>query len=82
MGMIDVETRQKLKVHTEGDAGPYIIVPVSQLEVVKDLLKRHQVAFSTDDYLISVDGKPEVTLVNLGTGTDAQRVQRILDDAA
>ena len=79
--MIDVETQERLTVRTEGDAGPYLMVPVRQLEAVQEVLKKHNISYWTDDEAVSVDGKPEVAFVNLGPGGDASRVQGILDAA-
>ena len=38
--MIDITTRNPLYVSTDGDAGPYIMLPLAQLERVRALLQR------------------------------------------
>ena len=35
-----------------------------------------------DEDAISLDGKPEVTVVNLGRDSDAKAIQKILDNAS
>jgi hypothetical protein len=77
--MIDTTTDKPLKVSTECDAMPYIMVPVAQLERVKALLAANKVTFWVDEEAISLDGKPEVTVINLGHGSDPVKVQRLLD---
>ena len=77
--MIDVTTEQLLRVSDDGITGPYITVPVSQLEDLTRLLASHQVAYDVDEDAIAWDGSPEVTEVNLDRDADAAAVQRILD---
>ena len=80
--MIDVTTKKPLYVSTDGDAGPYIMVPVQQIDDVRTLLDANNIPYWVDEDAISFDGKPEVTVVNLGRGSDAPRVQNILDNAS
>jgi hypothetical protein len=77
--MIDTTTRQPLYVSTEGDAGPYIMVPVDQLKRVIPLLDTHKVPYWVDEEAISLDGKPEVAVINLGKGSNPATVQGLLD---
>lgn len=79
--MLDSTTHERIIVFTEGTAVPYIIVPLDQLEAVKAMLRDNQVPFWVDADAISLDGKPEVTVINLGRGADAAQVQRLLDTA-
>jgi hypothetical protein len=79
--MKDVATKKPLRVSTDGTAGPYIRVPVSQLKDVQRLLDQHRVRYAIDEYAVSLNGAPEVAVVNLGRGGDAKGVQRILDSA-
>lgn len=80
--MIDQCTNKLLHVSTDGDTGPYIMVPVKQIDDVLALLDAHDIRYWVDEDAISLDGKPEVTVVNLGRGSDAKVVQKILDDAS
>ncbi len=77
--MIDTTTDKPLYVSTDGDAGPYLVVPVAQLERVRALLDANKVAYWVDEEVISLDGKPEVAVVNLGHGSDSKKVQNLLD---
>ncbi len=77
--MIDTTTRQPLYVSTDGDAGPYIMVPVAQLEMVKAILDTHKIPYWVDEEAISLDGKPEVAVINLGKESNPATVQGILD---
>ena len=80
--MIDVSTKKRLCVSTGGDAGPYITVPVQQINDVSTLLDNNNISYWVDEDAISLDGQPEVTVVNLRNGTDAATVQNILDNAS
>ena len=77
--MIDITTRQPFSVSTEGDAGPYIMVPVVQLDQVTQLLDANAVPYWVDEEVISLDGKPEVGVINLARGSNPARVQSLLD---
>jgi hypothetical protein len=46
------------------------------------LLDANNIRYWVDEDAISVDGRPEVTVVNLGHGSDAGSVQKILDRAS
>ena len=80
--MIDVSNRRPLYVSTDGDAGPYIIVPVQQVNDVRALLDANSIPYWVDEDAISLDGNPEMTVVNLGRDADAGTVQDILDNAS
>lgn len=79
--MINSSTKRPLYVSTDGDAGPYIMVPVQQLEELRRLLDKSNVAYWVDEGAISLNGKPEITVVNLRRNADADAVQRLLDNA-
>ena len=66
--MKDVMTKQPLYVSTDGTAGPYIMVPETQLEELCRILDRHNVRYSVDEDVISLNGEPEVAILNLGRG--------------
>ena len=80
--MIDSQTRCKLRISTDGTAGPYLMVPVDQLPDVRAGLDRHKIPYWVDSFSVSLDGKPSVTVVNFGRSADAAEVQTILDRAA
>jgi hypothetical protein len=77
--MNDTTTHNRLSVSTDGGAGPYIMVPVTQLERVKALLDANKDSYWVDEEVISVDGKPEVAVINLGRRSDPERIQHLLD---
>jgi hypothetical protein len=77
--MTDVTTKKPLHVSTDGTAGPYIMVPVSQLADVRQLLGGHGVRYQVEEDAISLNGAPEVAIIDLGLGADAGAIQAILD---
>ena len=44
--MIDAMTRKRLHVSTDGGAGPYIMVPFSQLADVRQVLNNHGIRYA------------------------------------
>lgn len=78
--MIDVATHQPMKVYSDGDAGPYIPVPVEQVSDVTDLLDRHRVEYWVDQGAVAIDDAPAITVINLGRTANAKRIQSLLDD--
>jgi len=78
--MTDSTTHQRLRVSTDGTAGPYIVIPEGQLEEVKTLLGGRGIGYWVDENVISLNGEPYVAVVNLGRAADAAAVQEILDD--
>jgi len=79
--MNDSTTEQPLRVSTDGTAGPYIMVPVRQLDEVRRLLDGRGIRHWVEENAISLNGAPEVTVINLGRGADAGAIQRVLDSA-
>ena len=77
--MIDEMTRKPVRVSTDGTAGPYIMLPVNQLDDVRRLLDLHRMHYWVEEEFISLDGSPEIAVINLGRGADADAVQAILD---
>jgi hypothetical protein len=79
--MKDVITNTNIVVSKDGDSGPYIIAPTSQIEAIQSLLEQNRIAHWIDDDAISIDGKPEIGVFNLGQSSDPRQVQAILDAA-
>jgi hypothetical protein len=77
--MNDAMTQSRLRVSTDGTTGPYIMVPVSQLDDLRQLLDSRRIGYFVEEDVISLDGGPEVAVINLGRGADAVTVQAILD---
>ena len=78
--MIDTQKRRPIRVSTDGTAGPYIMVPVDQLDIVRTLLDRHGFRYWVESDSISLNGKPEIAIINLGLAGDSSRVQAKLDE--
>ena len=70
--MIDSTTSKPLYVSKDGDSGPYIIVPLEQVGAVSTVLEE----------AISIDGKPAITVVNLGRDVDQETASKALDEAS
>jgi hypothetical protein len=77
--MTDVTTKKPLYVSTDGTSGPYVMVPVSQLDEVRRLFDSRGIGYWVEEEAISLDGTPEVAVINLGRGADAAAVQTVLD---
>ena len=78
--MIDSTTGDRIVVSTDGNAGPYIVAPEGRLEAVTDLLDSNSVRYWVDEEAISIDGKPEDAVINLGYGSDPAAIQSLLDN--
>ncbi|MBM79908.1 MAG: hypothetical protein CMJ78_04860 [Planctomycetaceae bacterium] len=72
---------KQLSVSRDGTAGPYIIVPVDQLEDLVSLLDQNSVNYWVDEVAVSYDGKPYTSVINLDHDTDCEKVRKILDSA-
>ena len=79
--MTDVTTKKPMRVSTQGTMGPYVWLPFSQLDDLRSLLDSRDVAYWVEENAISLNGGPEMIVVNLGRGGDAALVQAILDNA-
>ena len=77
--MIDAMTSKPLYVSTDGTAGPYIMVPVNQLAELRELFDKHRIRYSVEEDAISLDGSPEIAVVDLGYEVDVVAVQTILN---
>lgn len=77
--MADVATKNSLRVSTDGTAGPYIMVGVSQLDDVRRILDSRQIVYWVEENVISLNGAPEIAVINLGRRGDAAAVQAALD---
>jgi hypothetical protein len=79
--MTDPATRRPIRVSADVPSGAYIEVSVEFLEKVRSLLVDNHVPHWVDHHAISVDGRPAVTVINLGRKADLRRVQELLDAA-
>ena len=78
--MTDVTTNRPLRVSTDGTAGPYIMVPLDQLDDVRRALDENNIRYWVDEAAISMNSGPFIAVVDLGRGGDARAVQAILDN--
>ncbi len=79
--MTDTRNGNRLQVLDGGAGGLYIELTVDQLDEVRKLLDRDEIPYWVNSIAISIDGKPAVTVINLGLNNDAAQVQAILDEA-
>lgn len=77
--MTDVTTRKPLRISIDRTAGPYLRVPVMQLDEIRRLLDSRHIGYWVDENAISLDGAPEVTVIHFGRGGDAATIQALLD---
>ena len=66
---------QKIKVSTDGTAGPYILVGADQEAEVTDLLSKHQ----HRNYKGA--GTSGFSIIELGGGAEVDEIQKLLDGA-
>jgi hypothetical protein len=78
--MIDEMTEERLRVSTDGIAGPYLMVPMGQLVRIRELLDRHAIRYWVESEAISLDGKPAIAVINFGRAGDRARIQALLDE--
>ena len=79
--MTDATTKKLLRVSTDGTTWPYIMLPVCQLDEVRRLLDSRGIGYWVEENVISLNGAPEVAVINLGRDGDAAAVQAVLDSA-
>ena len=68
-----------LAVSTDGTAGPYIIVTTEQMKPVVEALRAQGIHFDVDDDAVMLDGRPALSVIDLGHDADVGRVQKTLD---
>lgn len=78
--MIDISTKKPLRVLTNSDTGPYIMVSVKQVDDVRALFDAEKIPYWVDEYAISINNGPEMTVINLKYGTDVSVVRNILEN--
>jgi hypothetical protein len=79
--MNDTTTNQPLHISTDGTAGPYIMTPVSQLAELRRALDEGHIPYTVEHNAISLDGRPEVAIVDLGRDADVDAVRIVLANA-
>ena len=76
--MSQLATSRPLRIQKHGETIPYITLPTSRLEAVRNLLDEHDVDFWMDEVSITINDEPEFTVLNL-PGADPSHVQKLLD---
>jgi hypothetical protein len=79
--MIDIETQAPLKINTDGDAGPYLMVPLNQLPEVRRVLEHNGIKHVIEDDAIQWDDKPVIAIVDFDYRADVAKIQAALDAA-
>ena len=79
--MIDTATGERRRVSIEGAGGPFIELPLSQVDEVRRHLDREAIPYWVDSLAISLDGEPETTVIKFSRYVDPARIQSILDEA-
>jgi hypothetical protein len=77
--MLDVELARPLTVNTEGTAGPYLMVAVTQLSDVEKVLADARVPYSVSRDAVRVNGHEAVALIDFGRRANAASIQALLD---
>jgi hypothetical protein len=79
--MLDQTTQKPFRVKSDEVAGPFLSLPLAQLEGVREILDRHAIRYWVDSFAVSLDGKPPKIVINFGRMGDAARIQAALDEA-
>ncbi len=79
--MLDIETNQPLRVGEDGDTGPYLLLPLDQLEAVQRVLDERGFVYSVSEDAIQLDDSPFIAIVDFARDESAARIQEALDAA-
>ena len=79
--MIDSMTRERIAIYNNGPETPYIMVPLDQLEAIESILDENQISYWVDSHAVSLNGKPEIVVINLGRAAISTQIQQLLDAA-
>jgi hypothetical protein len=77
--MLDSFTKQPIKVSTDGDAEPYLMVQLDQLGLVQKLLDGAGIRYRVDEDAISFNNQPFTAVMNLAPDANIEDVQQLLD---
>ena len=79
--MTDEITENRFRVRSDSIAGPFLMLPLTQVEAVREVLDRNAIRYWVDTFAVSLDGKPAKIVINFGRTEDAARIQAVLDEA-
>jgi hypothetical protein len=78
--MIDVVTKEPIRVDRFPEAWPFLRIPLEQLDQVKKLLDQAGFRYSVNKFAISSDGDPYLVVLHLEYRADVAAIQKLLDD--
>jgi hypothetical protein len=78
----DTSTHKPIQVSSDAATGPYIMLPLSQVEQVHKVLEENDIPHWVDHHAVSVNGQPAVTMIYIRKGIDPHHAQALLDAAA
>jgi hypothetical protein len=78
--MPDKKTERRFRVDSDVVAGPFLMLPLSDLPLVRERLDHHAIWYWVDSRAISLDGKPHMIVINFYRTGDAARIQAALDE--
>lgn len=76
--MIDSKTNQRVVVMTDGNAGPYLTIPITEYDKLKQILDDAGIENSIDKGISDDDVRLD-NIINFRKSADPQRIQAILD---
>ena len=79
--MNNITTHPPLRVRTS-DVGPYLKLPLAQVDAVCRVLDRHGIRYLMDDIVMSLNGGPERTSISFHESERTEKIQAILDAEA
>ena len=79
--MTDSETGERIKVGNEGDAGPYILFPLDQLDDVRRVLDAAGIRYKVAEDAVGWGDGPVIATIDFGLDVDPEPIQRALDAA-
>ena len=79
--MIDEMRNDRFRVKDAPKAGPFLMLPLSQLGRVREVLDQNAIHYWVDSFAISLDHKPPRVVINFGRTGDANQIQALLDEA-
>lgn len=74
-----IHAQEKPYVSNDGDAGPYVMVPVEKLTLYCAALDNAKIAYWIDADAISLNGKPVEAIINFAQECDLVKIREILD---
>lgn len=77
--MTETVSKQRIRVPTPTTAGVFISVETDRLPALRAILDANNIRYWVNEYLLTMNGGPELAQVVFPRGSDAPIVQRLLD---